>query len=514
MTLRVASIASGSLDRRRVGVIDIGSNSIRLVVYDGLTRAPIPLLNQKITVGLGSDLEQTGRLDDAALEHGIQAVAVLSRMAETMDVHNVELLATSAVRDAQNGTEFRLRVEKECGRPVRVLTGDEEARMSAIGVISAMPTATGIIGDLGGGSLELVAIENGQMRESISLPLGPLRLVSRADSSVSKARKIIDAEIEPIEWLESRLKGETLFVVGGAWRAVARVHMAHVDYPLRIVHGYAMERRDARDFGHMLIKLSQGTLAQIDAVSRKRADTLPWAALVMDKVLKMGKPAGVQYSAQGLREGFHFMQLDLATRDRDPLLSACMDTVSSEHRFDDHTGVMESWMAPLFVDDTPQFARLRHAACILNDIGWHEHPEYRAEQSMLRVLRMPWSVLDHMERAFLALVVFIRYGGSISDPIADIARRLLSSDQIRVATTIGKAIRLAWALTGSQGHLLARSPMSVDDGRLLLRLLDPDSIPAKDRMERYAASLGRVLNLDVDIVIRDDEAVQRSGAAQ
>ena len=373
MTVRFASI-SGGLDARRVGVIDIGSNSIRLVIYDGLTRAPISILNQKITVGLGAAVESTGRLDEAALEDGIRAVEVLVHMAEAMGVDDVELLATAAVRDAENGVEFRLRVEKECHRPVRVLSGDEEARMSAIGVVSAMPDATGVIGDLGGGSLELIAVEDGQIRESVSLPLGPLRLIERSGGSTSKAKKAIESEIDKVDWLEKRLKGQALYGVGGAWRGVARVHMAHTEYPLRIVHGYIMDRREAREFGEMLISLSPDTLGQIDAISRKRADTLPWAALVMDRVLKVGKPTQVIYSAQGLREGYHFTQLDLGTRDRDPLLSACLDTVAHERRFEDSTGVMESWMAPIFPDETPQLARLRHAACILSDLGWHEHP--------------------------------------------------------------------------------------------------------------------------------------------
>lgn len=513
MTIRFASI-SGGLAARRVGVVDIGSNSIRLVIYDGLTRAPIPILNQKITVGLGANVETTGRLDDVALEHGIQAVSVLVRMAEAMGVRDVELLATAAVRDADNGVEFRLRVEKECKRPVRVLTGDEEARMSAVGVVSAMPDATGVIGDLGGGSLELIAVENGQLRESISLPLGPLRLVARGEGSIPKARKVIDTEIDALDWLEPKLKGGTLYAVGGAWRAVARVHMAHTNYPLRIVHGYAMDRREAREFGDMLISLSPETLGQIDAISRKRADTLPWAALVMDKVMRVGKPSQVLYSAQGLREGYHFTQLDLGTRDRDPLLSACMDTVSYERRFEDNTGLMESWMAPIFSDDTPQMARLRHAACILSDLGWHEHPEYRAEQSMYRVLRMQWSVLNHMERAFLAFVIFVRYGGGISDPAVEISQRLLSEEQVAEAMAIGKALRLAWALTGSQGHLLSRNTMELDDKRLILRILDPASIPAMDRVERYATSLGRVLNRDTNIILRDDEDQEQQGAAQ
>ena len=289
--------------------------------------------------------------------------------------------------------------------------------------------------------------------------------------------------------------------------------MAHTDYPLRIVHGYIMDRREAREFGEMLIALGPDTLGQIDVISRKRADTLPWAALVMDRVLKVGKPTQVIYSAQGLREGYHFTQLDLGTRDRDPLLSACLDTVAHERRFEDSTGVMESWMAPIFPKETPQLARLRHAACILSDLGWHEHPDYRAEQSMYRVLRMQWSVMDHMERAFLALVIFVRYGGSATDSAVNISQRLLSDDMIKNATTIGKALRLAWALTGSQGGLLNHNSMALDGKRLTLNITDPESVPAMDRVERYAASLGRVMGREVDIDVRNDE-LERKGATQ
>jgi exopolyphosphatase/guanosine-5'-triphosphate,3'-diphosphate pyrophosphatase len=208
------------------------------------------------------------------------------------------------------------------------------------------------------------------------------------------------------------------------------------------------------------------------------------------------------------------MQLDLSTRDRDPLLSVCMDTVSHERRFEDNTGIMESWVAPIFPDDTPHMARLRQAACILSDLGWHEHPEYRAEQSMHRVLRMQWSVVDHMERTFLALALFVRYGGSVADPRAEICQRLLTDEQATTATAVGKALRLAWALTGSQGHLLSRSSMSLEGKRLTLRILDPPSVPAMERVERYAVSLGRVLDRDTEVLLRDEDGLEQQGAAQ
>jgi len=510
MTSRRAETTSDT--RSRLGVIDIGSNSIRLVVYDGLTRAPLPIVNRKAVVGLGTDVERLGRIGDDSFERGVAAVAALVRIAEDVPVAQLSLLATAAVREAENGAAFQAAVAVACGRTMDVLSGDDEARMSALGVISASPQASGIVGDLGGGSLELVAVENGRVLKQTSLPIGPLRLMERTAGRLEDAGQIIDEALSGVHWLNVMRESE-FYAVGGGWRAIARLHMGQHDYPLQVIHGFHLQRREARDFTAMLEHLGRQTTSQIRAVSRRRAEGLPWGAVVLERVIAALQPSDIVFSAHGLREGFHFGALDEATRAEDPMLSACRDLAGQHRRFADASGDLERWLAPVteILEAVPD--RMVAAICAIADIGWLEHPEYRAEQAMLRALRMPWSVLSHPERGFLGLVLFVRYGGSASASTAETCRRLLGEDGAARAKALGKALRLAFELCAGRGSALATTLLSLDGQTLVLTLGSEAAVAAPEKIERYTTSLGRALGRPVRVESATDTPTQKKKAA-
>ena len=482
----------------RLGVVDIGSNSIRLVVYDRLSRAPLPIVNRKAVVGLGTDVERLGRFGDSSFWRAVDAVEALVRIARDVPVDDLALLATAGVRGAENGVDFCRTVEAKTGRGVTVLSGDEEARLSAMGVVSAVPDLTGVVGDLGGGSLELVALRDGAIAERTSLDIGPLRLIGRTGGVLKDAARVIDRALGDVTWLRD-WRGLSFYAVGGVWRAIARLHMAQHDYPLRVVHGYRMARREARDFTGMLEHLGRETIARIRAVSPKRAETLPWGAVALDRIMAALGPGELIFSAHGLREGHHFRMLDRPARSDDPLLSACGELAGRRRRFPDMSGTLEAWLRPVAKRFVEADARMVRAACILADTGWGEHPEYRAEQSLDRVLRMPWSVLDHTQRAFLALAVFARYGGSSSSDAASVCRRLLNEDAAAEAKTLGKALRLAFELCAGRELALEKTPVERSGDGLRLAIGPDAAVATLDKVERYAASLARALNAPVEI---------------
>lgn len=488
---------------RRIGVIDIGSNSIRLVVYDRLSRAPLPIINRKAVLGLGTDVERHGRFSDESFATAVRAIHALTKMAEDVPVADLTLLATAGVRSAENGEAFCNAILEKTGYSVTVLSGEEEAELSALGVVSALPDLTGVVGDLGGGSLELVALDRGKAVAQTSLDIGPLRLIERTGSTLSAASSLIDDAVSSVDWLPE-WRGGIFYAVGGAWRAIAKVHMTQNDYPLRVVHGYQMTRREARDFTEMLEHLGSKTVSGIRVVSSKRAQTLPWGAIALDRILAALAPKSVVFSAHGLREGHHFQTLDARTQIEDPLFSACHELAGQHRRFPDASHALESWIAPVAAQLSKTDDRLVRAACILGDVGWSEHPEYRSEQALYRVLHMPWSVLNHGQRAFLALVLFVRYGGSAGSKEADICHRLLSDDETQAAKALGKALRLAFKLCAGRGKVLAATPL-VSDGKDLALELGPDAtIASPEKVARYAASLGRALSCKV--VIADTAA--------
>src|SRR5918998_5198028 len=174
-----------------VAIVDIGSNSIRLVVYDGLDRIPSVIFNEKVMAGLGESLSQSGALSEASQDRAVAALRRFALLAKQMGVKRARVVATAAVRDASNGAAFLKRVRATGFKP-EVLSGEQEAMMAGQGVLSGIPEADGIVGDLGGGSLELVDVADGTVRNKASLPFGVLRL----DGAGAKGEKAVQKELQ------------------------------------------------------------------------------------------------------------------------------------------------------------------------------------------------------------------------------------------------------------------------------------------------------------------------------
>ncbi|MBI1779083.1 MAG: Ppx/GppA family phosphatase [Proteobacteria bacterium] len=477
----------------RVAVLDIGSNSIRLVVYDRECRTPVPIFNEKVLCGLGRGLAETGRLSAAAMASARENLVRFVAIARAMGVRRMDALATAAVRDAANGREFVSDIERRSQIKVRVISGEEEARLSALGVLSAIPDADGVMGDLGGASLELVDLGHGRTRDQVTLPLGPLRLVDLAGNSRKRAHRLVDAYLGRLRWLND-LDGREFYAVGGAWRSLARVHMAHCEYPLRVIHHYAIERREAETFLRSMPRLAKSGWRDIPGVSR-RLESLEWAGLVLERVLALGKPVRVVFSAYGLREGCLFDQLKSAERRIDPLISACLDLARSQSRFPPHAEGFLAWMGPILPENWLVPRRLVHAACLLSDIGWQDHPDYRPEHAFLRVLRLPVVGIDHPGRAFLALAIGARYAGRLGPSAVDGVTGMIDGARMRQALIVGLALRLANTLSGGVSDLLAGASLRAGDGQLTLRLSERMSALVGDVTRRRLDALAQALQL-------------------
>lgn len=471
----------------RVGVIDIGSNSIRLVVFDQLSRVPVPLFNERVICGLGKGLGRSGRLNPEGVELALTNLYRFTRLAEAMSVQTLDLLATAAVRDAENGREFVAQVEERCGYPVQVLGGDQEARLSALGVIAGMPQADGLMGDLGGGSLELVELAKGEIGRTVTLPLGPLRLIDATGDDRAKAREEIARHCGQVAWLRE-LKGRSFFAVGGAWRALARVQMEQEDFPLHVIHGFTVARQKAESLAAVVGQQGRRSLARMTGVSRRRVEALPYAAMLLGGLLEVGQPKEVIFSSFGLREGFLYDRLPAIERARDPLLLAAVEFAQREGRFPDLGDDLVRWMATLLPDEKPPMARLIAVLCHLADVAWREHPDYRAVQAYNRLLYYPFIGLDHTERAFLAYGVYVRYGGGKAQETS-VALALLSDKQRAKARILGLALRLAFSLSGGTGQMLARSRLELSGNRLTLLLPADGSLPPGDTIERRLKAL-------------------------
>ena len=436
----------------RVGVVDIGSNSIRLVVFDGLTRGAIPVVNEKELCGLGLGLAKNGRLSDAAMACTQASVARMTRLAEAMGVTRLDFLATAAMRDARNGPKFAAALERTAGQPIRVIDAAEEARLSSMGVVNGFVGANGIMGDMGGGSLELAAIKGNKIGDYATLPLGALRLIDRGGVSKS-ARQWVDRKLKGVEWLGAK-NPTSFYAVGGAWRSLARLHMAKTKHPIRMVHGYSLARRDVEGLCDMVANADRSSLETLPDISKRRVDLQPVAAMVLKGVLDRVAPKSVVFSAFGLREGWLYDLLDAKERARDPLLVACRDPLLVPQRSDALAELLVDWTAPLFPDETRAGHRRRRAATLLGDIAWRDPPDHRARHACHRALYLPIGGLNHADRAYLAIALATRYGATSGSGLIAPLWPLLKHRERHDAVVLGAALRLGYAISGGAPELL------------------------------------------------------------
>jgi exopolyphosphatase/guanosine-5'-triphosphate,3'-diphosphate pyrophosphatase len=495
----VAPPRSGEVAPPRAGVVDLGSNSVRLVIFEGRCRNPVTIFNEKAVLGLGRGLQSTGRLNAVAVEGALTIMGRYIAIARAMGADPIEVLATAAMRDAANGPAFAEALRARMpGVPLHILTGEQEAAMSADGVLLGVPGANGILGDIGGGSLELVDLAAGRPAASVSLPLGVIRLGERAGGDLSRARAIAEEALSAVTWLE-RGQGRDLYLVGGAWRALAKVHMVQTGYPLSIVHHYVLRREDARDLCAAVIAAGERS-ARLPGAPAKRAADLPFAAVVLRRLLRRTGARRVVFSANGLREGWYARMLPDSVRNQDPLLAAGTDLSERFGRDPALPPALAAWTAPLFPGENRAEAALRRAACQVSDTGSHDHPDYRGEQAFLRVLRQPGVGLDHHARAFLALATALRYDADDAALLAPV-RALLGPASQQRAERIGAALRLAYTLSGGTPALLAGTSLAIRGNSLVLRLLEGSGVFAGESVQRRVDSLAAAMGLEAMVEV-------------
>lgn len=458
------------LRKGRVGIIDVGSNSIRLVVYERASRAPLPVFNEKVLCGLARGLDATGRLNPEGVEMALANIDRFATLAHNMKVTSLDLLATAAVRDAADGADFMRELASRPGIVAHTVSGQDEARYSAYGVMCGMPDAEGVMGDLGGGSLELASLAGGHLGASTTLPVGPLRLMS---SGKGDPRKIVVDAIENVRWLREH-QGKTFYAVGGAWRAFARLHMEQAGYPLHIIHQYEIATDEARAVARLIAVQSPKSLEKMPGVSRRRVDTLPLACLALDRLLAVLKPRTVVFSAFGLREGFYYSRLSEHERGRHPLIAFAEEQGESWHRFDLSPEEIFNWLSSAFADESESERILRTAACHLSDISWDDHPDYRADQAYFRVLHLPAPGMSHRERAILAMTLTYRYKSDPRAAMIDTALRLTDTKGRSFARRLGACLRLAYNLSGGAPGLLPQLQLRRTEREL--RLLVPTAL--------------------------------------
>lgn len=468
----IDSPESAALERVREAVIDIGSNSVRLVVYDGPRRAPFPIANEKALCGLGRDMTEDGALNEKSMESALQVLARYRCLLVEHGDPKTHTVATAAVREAKNGAEFVARINN-LGLNVDVVGGGEEASLAAYGVVSFEPGATGLAGDMGGGSLELVALDKGEASAATSLSIGPLRLMQQSKGDMKTAAKIVEKALADVDWLKSRKK-DTLFAVGGAWRSIARVNMQLHKHPLPVLHHYEMAAKQAIETCDLISRQSRSSLEQTPGISSKRLDTLPYAALVMRMLVEEINLKTVSISAGGLREGLLYRAMPDDVRAYDPLLAGAAFMAARMEPVADVGAAYDALTATVFAEETPAERRIRVATCLLADIGAYFHPDMRAEHAFETALRAPFYGVTHAERAAIAFSLFSRHEGA-KNPSSPVIS-LMSETEAKRAKDVGIALRFCAAFAPKAPHALRLCTLTREGGNLLFKA--PKSLEA------------------------------------
>tara|TARA_B100001939_G_scaffold331712_3_gene330013 strand:+ start:6758 stop:8227 length:1470 start_codon:yes stop_codon:yes gene_type:complete len=484
---------------KKYAVIDIGSNSVRLVVYESPYRAPYVLFNEKVLCGLGRGVSETGLMQQETMDAALSTLKRFAMLIDKMSVSGVRVIATSAVREARNGPDFVRAVKQVCGLEVQVIDGEEEARLAGLGVLCAMPHADGVAGDLGGGSLELVHVANGNVHEKISLPIGPLQFQAPDGESVNNPKFAIDRALSEVPWLPAFVD-RTFYAVGGSWRALAKIHMMETEYPLTNLHNYKISRDEVLSLTKNISRMSPEELSRYNGrVASRRLKVLPLSALILRRIVKLLMPSSVVISGFGIREGVLYDRMSKAVQAQDPLIQGCHEVAEMTGRFPEHGRRLLDWIDPLFREETAEDRRLRLAICMLSDVGWRGHPEYRAEKVLSEILYGRLIGIDHRGAGLIGLALYVCYGGSIGDQNTRIAEALVSSDDISYAKRVGLALRLAQRLSAGTARGLSAVKLQQEDGKLILFVKPGKRDLINEVVLRRLAKLADFLDLPYDV---------------
>ncbi len=493
-----------------IAVVDIGSNSVRLVVYEGAVRAPFPLFNEKVLCGLGRSQAANGALDQESISRSLTTLRRFKALARNAGAKIVHAIATAAVRDAPNGDAFIADAEHALGAPIDILSGDREAELAANGIRMGFVDPDGIVGDLGGGSLELVDLQPSGIASAVTMPLGGLRLLNKTKGKLAKTPALIKQEFDNALWLKAG-RDRKLFAIGGTWRALAKLQMEDVGAPLRVMHSYSVSSSDMIAFCDKVLAAKEpGDVKGWESLSRSRRETLPYGALVLRQLIQKTRTNGVVFSIFGIREGLLYSYLSTYEQAKDPLVAFCEDFARLRARSTKYAHELCRWTDKLFeragVDETPEEQRLRRCACLISDVEWRAQADHRGEQANYVLAHAPSTGTDHNGRQFLALTIYFRHAGrgeTRGEELSGRLREYIESRYLERARLVATAIRVAHMFSIGLPGIIEDIDIVVENGRLELQVPRAQADLDGERPRRRLASLGTMLKLETSLRVVD-----------
>lgn len=480
------------------GVIDIGSNSVRMMVYHAPVRVPLPLFNEKYYCGLGKGLSTTGKLNAQGKDQALKALDRFMVMAKRLCVHQMTVLATAAIRDASDGKAFVKKIESQTGLKVEVISGNTEAELAAKGVMASFYAPDGISADLGGGSVELAHIKDQTIKDCSSCEVGVLRMADLGDRNVEGITDLIQKNLGSVKWLKQS-KAPLLYAVGGSFRSIAKMHMKLHSYPLPILHEYRLVRRHIDEIVALFSSMTLDEIGDLPGIPSKRAGTMLPAAMMLQQIMQIADIPRVVFSVSGIREGLLYERLSSKHQKIDPLFASAADLALLAGRHGRYADELFQWMQPLFIHESAQHERLRYALCVLSELAWTVDPNFRSEWAYNRVVQSSIKGVTHRERVMLAMALYHRYQVKWRQ---DRREMVLLDERDRLwAQCVGIAANLAFHLSGGQQGNLHHGRLDVSAGMVTLSL-DKEAKPLRtETLEKRLEGLGSSFNALSNFVI-------------
>jgi exopolyphosphatase/guanosine-5'-triphosphate,3'-diphosphate pyrophosphatase len=404
------------------------------------------------------------------------------------------------VREAEDGPAFREEIARETGLRLHVIDGEEEARLSAQGVLLGWPGAEGLVCDIGGSSMELAEVTAGRIGRRVTSALGPLALQRHAGS-----QRTLTAHIDrTVAGLVDQMGRDSrrLYLVGGSWRAIARVDMDRRGYPLHVLHEYRMTREDIEATVDLIQATEVARLRAQTGIGEARMSLVPLAAQVLAAVVRAFRPREIAVSSYGIREGLLYEQMPPDLRARDPLIEACRHAEVKDARLPGFGDMLYNFVLPLFPGLPRERLRLVRAACLLHDVSWRAHPDYRHEVCFDNATRANLAAISHDERIWLGVALLHRYKNSRAGSRHAALFAMLTPEALREAEILGKAMRFGAMFSVKDPEDMGRLSWQPRKSLLSLRL-SPHGEPlfgevAAARFASLAASMGATTEVRVD----------------
>ncbi len=466
-------------EARTVGVIDIGSNTARFVQFEAAAETVRAVYEAKDVPRLGLAPGPGGQLSDAARARGVATLRRFARIVRSLGVTKTFAVATSAVRDAPNGPEFVHEVERTSGVLLRILSGAEEARYGYLGVAGAWELENDLVLDLGGGSLQLAQVRSGTLRNSVSLPLGVLRLFQRYfehdppkrrewDELRAHVRTTLTSVLEAFGGTSTRLIG-----IGGTVRALARASVEMRQYPLRRVHGYALTDHDMEALRELLSEMPTAKRRAVPGIGGDRADVILAGIVVLQELVRAVGVDRILVSGTGIREGIALEAIGAKLPVSADVLterSAAAAAESFAFRLDHGREVAETARA-LFDVLAPRFgggpteARALRVAALMHDAGTAIDLWNHAHHSAYLIQNYPIWGLDQREVLLASMATYLHEGDAPPSEWKKDFLPIIRPPDLETADRLGAILEVAemlsparprFALTGS-GRTLSLS---------------------------------------------------------